>query len=510
MLAGTLGWGLLRAQPPAVAPVAAPVLSVDWAAFLARQDLRWDQAPDKWETSAFLGNGKLGAAIFMRPNGGLGWEVNRSDLIHDGSRYPMGHLSLQMPGGFVSTAATRLDLWNAEARGTLSAPGGEIRWRSFVAAEPEVIVLELTGLRGEPGVQVLWLPTLARPATAGGRPAEGSAETIQPPPRLVTGPGTVTSTQSFRDGGAFAVVLRRIASDPDRKIYVLAANEGDSAARAQSEATLAVERAASTGLDGLLSAHRAWWHQYNRTQFISVPDARLEAFYWIQVYKRGSALRADSPAPDAIGPWYRAYSPAPLRPKGAPPRSDGVANSAERHAQRGQGDLALADLQTFLDHRLKPNTFYAEGGPWLSAPLSAAAAERDLLLQTRNNRLRVFPAVPAAWKSACFDGLLMDNGWAVSGVWQAGATAWVKLVATGGGGVRLVVPGWTQAFVRAAMRPDAAVTPAPNPGEFNVRLTKGAWVVLSGSATAPLPDLAPVPWAPAAVENPFPPRPPAK
>ena len=35
-----------------------------------------------------------------------------------------------------------------------------------------------------------------------------------------------------------------------------------------------------------------------------MPNARLESFYWIQMYKLASATRADRPAIDTLGPWY--------------------------------------------------------------------------------------------------------------------------------------------------------------------------------------------------------------
>ena len=36
-----------------------------------------------------------------------------------------------------------------------------------------------------------------------------------------------------------------------------------------------------------------------------MPDTQLESFYWIQMYKLASATRADRPAIDTLGPWYR-------------------------------------------------------------------------------------------------------------------------------------------------------------------------------------------------------------
>jgi hypothetical protein len=204
-------------------------------------------------------------------------------------------------------------------------------------------------------------------------------------------------------------------------------------------------------------------------------------------------MRADSPPPDPVGPWYRPFQAPPPAAGGGPARRDGVVSSADRHAQQGQGDLALADLHTFIEHRLQPNTFYTQGGAWFVAPINAAAAARELVLQGRPNRLRVFAAMPTGWKRASFAGLLLDNGWSVSGVWQNGGAQWVKIEATAAGPCHLIVPGWTQALIRATSKPDLVITPGANPGEFNFRLSKGAWVVLAGAAETPLVDVTPVP-----------------
>jgi alpha-L-fucosidase 2 len=37
---------------------------------------------------------------------------------------------------------------------------------------------------------------------------------------------------------------------------------------------------------------------------VSIPNSRLESFYWIQMYKMASATRADRPIIDLAGPWY--------------------------------------------------------------------------------------------------------------------------------------------------------------------------------------------------------------
>jgi len=146
---------LLALQTPA-----APAARVDWAAFLARHDLVWDRLPTRWGESAFIGNGRLGATIDAQ-GGVLGWTINRTDFVHDQSRYPIGRVVLKT-AGTVQGGTVRLTLWDAEASGTVTTDRGEVRWRSLTAAQPSVIVIVLEGRGGERegAVDLDWAPAV--------------------------------------------------------------------------------------------------------------------------------------------------------------------------------------------------------------------------------------------------------------------------------------------------------------------------------------------------------------
>src|SRR5205807_807071 len=159
---------LLTLQTPAAR--AAPVARVDWPVFLARHDLVWDRLPTRWGESAFIGNGRLGATIDA-PGGVLGWTINRTDFVHDQSRFPIGRVVVKTTGT-VQRGDARLTLWDAEASGTVTTDRGEVRWRSFTTAQPSVIVLVLEARGGEHGGDV------------GGGPA-GSRETDCGAPQVV-------------------------------------------------------------------------------------------------------------------------------------------------------------------------------------------------------------------------------------------------------------------------------------------------------------------------------------
>ena len=177
---------------------------------------------------------------------------------------------------------------------------------------------------------------------------------------------------------------------------------------------------------------------------------------------------------------------------------------ASIHALLGQGDTALARLNQYLDapRYMQPNSFYAEAGPVIETPLSAATSIQDMFLQDWGGALRVFPAVPTLWTEAAFDRLRADGAFLVSAVRHDGRTAWVRIESLAGEPCRLVVGDWDSAVVRAHTGPAPKLTKG-TAGDYAIELRRGASVVLAPDATTPLPDARPV-TLPASARNPFP------
>ena len=122
---------------------------VDWEKFLAREDMLWKSLPGRFEAAAFTGNGQLGAMIFTGDTGqSLKWQMGRSDVVFNKMRIPIGDLVLQ-PAGKILQGEMRLDLWNAEARGSLKTDKGEIRFHAFTHSDLMVNVFEVTTSGGE-------------------------------------------------------------------------------------------------------------------------------------------------------------------------------------------------------------------------------------------------------------------------------------------------------------------------------------------------------------------------
>jgi alpha-L-fucosidase 2 len=76
--------------------------SVDFESFLSRHDLVWNTMPNSRNTSAFIGNGMMGATIWAGKGEALRWELGRNDVYSTGeslcSRMPIGKLVLHLEG----------------------------------------------------------------------------------------------------------------------------------------------------------------------------------------------------------------------------------------------------------------------------------------------------------------------------------------------------------------------------------------------------------------------------
>jgi hypothetical protein len=90
--------------------------------------------------------------VYKESEYALRWDIGRSDVIDHRdyqdvewgkSRLPIGKMLLKAQGR-ITNASMQLDLWNAEARGTITTEKGTITWRSFVSINPDVIITELT------------------------------------------------------------------------------------------------------------------------------------------------------------------------------------------------------------------------------------------------------------------------------------------------------------------------------------------------------------------------------
>lgn len=160
-------------------------------------------------------------------------------------------------------------------------------------------------------------------------------------------------------------------------------------------------------------------------------------------------------------------------------------------ARAGDGDKAAQALRTFAECFCLPNSFHANGDqtksgkskmtyrPFtLEGNFAFAAGVQEMLLQSHSGVVRVFPAVPAAWRDVSFGTLRAEGAFLVSAVKKGGKVVEVRIFSEKGGTVRLENP-----FPGGAYRASGfAAGVVHRPGAtIEVDLRPGEEIVLKGS-----------------------------
>jgi hypothetical protein len=122
-------------------------------------------------------------------------------------------------------------------------------------------------------------------------------------------------------------------------------------------------------------------------------------------------------------------------------------------ARAGDGKRAAAALRVFAECFCLPNSFHANGDqsksgkskmtyrPFtLEGNFAFAAGIQDMLLQSHTAVVRVFPAVPSAWRDVAFDSLRAEGAFLISATRKAGKVVEVRVRSEKGGHLRLENP----------------------------------------------------------------------
>ena len=91
--------------------------------------------------------------------------------------------------------------------------------------------------------------------------------------------------------------------------------------------------------------------------------------------------------------------------------------AASMYASLQDKEKALYYLDFFINHEnVSPTTMYSEGkiNPVIESPLSFATCVHDMLLQSSNGKIQVFPGTPDEWADAAFHQLRAQGAFLVS------------------------------------------------------------------------------------------------
>ena len=313
-------WLLVFLVPGFVGPVAAELQEdIDWRAFLSGHDLVWDRLAEEWYEAPFLGNGMMGTMIYKKGRDPLRFDVHRSDVqdhrdnshgwsAYSRARLPIGRFELQTVGRIVR-GTMRLHLYDAEATGVLHTERGTIEWRALVPTGRMGLVVEAKATGDERDFRWVFRPDEAispRQAWRGDYTLEhrhGIEYKENPKPRVEMTENGGICEQPLLVGGGHATTWREVRTDDGRRILYASCDTSYPENDYRAKATALLASALEPTFESLVKTHQSWWHGFYPQSFISIPDTRLEGFYWIQIYKLASATRADQAIIDNHGPW---------------------------------------------------------------------------------------------------------------------------------------------------------------------------------------------------------------
>lgn len=109
--------------------------------------------------------------------------------------------------------------------------------------------------------------------------------------------------------------------------------------------------------------------------------------------------------------------------------------SGSIYAMMGNGNKTLQLLNEMIDKgrfSIKPNTMYLEAGPVIETPLSAVTTINEMLLQSWNGIIRVFPAIPDSWEDVSFHDMLAKGSFLVSASRKNGAAEFIRIKSLAG------------------------------------------------------------------------------
>jgi len=306
----------LGAQTALGAPL---VDQVDWAKMLAPHDLVWGSIPNRWDQAPFLGNGEQGTMMYGINQSTLRWDVGcsaahdhrpfeKDDLsekhveVLNRGRHFIGHLRVELPEE-IQGGQARLDLWNAEATGSVRSGKGEMSWRTLVHATEPVMKFEMTPSGSLREAKFVFVPEKAQSPRA--VRAKTLREPANPDPVLETLPdGVNTSVHHLGAGGQTAVAYFEKEVGGTKSLW-LSVQHSFPGKEAQTNAVKAVRSAVAADQKSWLQSHRDWWNDYYPASFISTGDPYWDPFYWVQQYKLACATRDKGWIIDNQGPWLQ-------------------------------------------------------------------------------------------------------------------------------------------------------------------------------------------------------------
>jgi len=304
--------------------------NINWPAFMSRHDLIWEELPLQWNEGAFVGNGQIGMMIYVnKKDNNITFHIGRQDVtehrkapdkkssisvfgasgFNDFTRFDIGKMLLK-PSGKILSCSIRQSLRNAEITAHFVTDSGAIDLVASCPYTNNVNVVEVNSSEktsATKSYQWMFKPGRAFPPRMVTKGDSSAKYVRNPEPVLFEKDGYNYCEQTLTAGGDYATVWKeQTGAKPSGSIfYMTTANEIPAAKQSAIKGKQYIDEVMKGGLDKAKAASRLWWQSFYQKSFLSIPDAKMESFYWIQLYKMATCSRPDAPAVDLFGPYFR-------------------------------------------------------------------------------------------------------------------------------------------------------------------------------------------------------------
>jgi len=299
---------------------AQPANQKEWSDYMQHTRIFWDSLGTDYFDGIIAGNGSLGVNMYREGAYAIRFDIGRSDVTDQRPHYPdsmfaeqlishprlpIGKMLLHTTGSILS-ASIFLDIYNAEARGTINTTAGSFAIYFLVPSGEEVIHIETSGLSGSEKPTFEWVgeKAISPRISSNSNRNEYLDYKENPPFMLMDTLGFSVCYQPLLFNGEYATVYKKKNVDGKHTIDLSIGYSETKKNVAIQEAIGSLNKFSSQNFSTVIAFHKKWWNDFFQQSFISIPDKNIESYYWLQLYKLGSATRENKSMIDLMGPWF--------------------------------------------------------------------------------------------------------------------------------------------------------------------------------------------------------------
>ncbi len=268
----------------------------------------------------FTGNGLLGTMTYIKGDTALRIDFGRTDVYEhrqdkytsrlNKARIPIGHIELLLTNDKIAGSSGQMDLQKANATATIFTKKGKLEIQTTTLAHRDLMIIVVDDSRYQGQYTLNWKPEQAVSTWPGFQRNNPLKDYPLNPEGSKQLTGNITTyKQPFLAGGGYAVAYKTTAVKKGKIIVASIgfAQQGDD----YYSQTLNQVSQWKTSVAEAYLQHQERWNAYFARSVLRIPDASLQNFYQMQLYKLGCAARQNGPGIDLQGPWT-SKTPWPL------------------------------------------------------------------------------------------------------------------------------------------------------------------------------------------------------